>query len=334
VTTSGGRNPRVPRGAWIVGAWVGGIAAVLVVLVLVVGIVGGMLPTGTRTSVLEVAPSHQQGDVRPLWYPPDQAAALTAELAAAVDGSDWCVGWSIVMDGDVPYQDIAVPPYDINGAEPGNGGSGLRSGSYGQYADVGSNRGPGLSARTCPRWAEVEVVFHYEAATSPFEDNAVLRVEASETVVSDALRTHPALQVSPDALLHEDRGDNTDDVIGNAIAALPLALAEQGRIDPLSVEPVAAGTEGAVTFEDSEGEGGIDVLVANRTALLVGALVVLAGLVLLCMAAGQVPARWFPQEAGPGPWTSPHAGNPRRALKEQMERAEARSSAAGQGGSL
>jgi len=347
-----GRGARVPRGVWIAVAWACALGAGLVVVALVVGVVDRMLPTGSRTTLTSVAPSDQQSDVGPYWYTREQAEALSAELAAAVDGSTWCVGWSIVQTGDVPYPDVAgVVPYDT-GDDLGGGYT------FGEHADVGSSLGPGRSARTCSEWAEVEVVYEYTAPTSPAEDNAGFEIRASDPEVEDALRIHPALTVSTDALLHEDRDENTDDVIGNAVAALPLALAEQGRIDPLTVEPVAEGTEGAVTFDDGEGEGGNDLLVANRTALLVGALVALAGLGLLAMAWGQFPARWFapPMSAWPtvappgapgagavagggarGPWGTAarpvrppppgRPGNPRRALKQQLERAKAREGA-------
>jgi len=336
-----GRSARVPRSVGITGVWVCAIAAGLIVVALGVDIVGRTLPTGSRTSVGGVGPSDQQSDVGPFWYTREQAEALSTELAAAVDGTTWCVGWSIVLAGEVPVEDYAyVVPY-----ETGIEGGGTSFG-FGEHADVGSNRGPGRSARSCSEWAEVEVVYEYTSSTSPLEDNAGFAVRASDPVVEEALRVHPALQMSSDTLLHEDRGENTDDVIGNTIAALPLALAEQGRIDPLSVEPVAAGTEGSVTFEDSEGEGGSDLLIANRTSLLVGALVVLAGLLLLCMAWGQVPARWFAPMPGGSAWptTAPpgapgvpqraagRPGNPRRTLKHQLERARVRASVGEQGG--
>jgi hypothetical protein len=341
-----GRGASVPRGVGIAVAWACALGAGLVVVALVVDVVDRMLPTGSRATLTSVAPSDQQTDVGPYWYTRDQAEALSAELAAAVEGSTWCVGWSIVQTGDVPYPDVAgVVPYDT-----GDDLTGGFTSSFGEHADVGSSLGPGRSARTCSEWAEVEVVYEYTEPTSPLEDNAGFEIRASDPVVEDALRVHPALSVPTDALLHEDRDENTDDVIGNAIAALPLALAEQGRIDPLTVEPVAEGTEGAVTFDDGEGEGGNDMLVANRTALLVGALVVLAGLGLLCMAWGRFPARWFappmtawptvappgpPGAGAPAPWGGAPArpppparpGNPRRALKQQLERAKAREGA-------
>jgi hypothetical protein len=324
------RTARIPRPVGIAAAWVCVIAAAVVAVALAVEGLDRVLPTGNRTSVSDVSPSDLQQEPGTYWYTLDQAEALSAELAAATEGTDWCVGWSIVLAGVVPYEDIArATPYTAAGVQET---AGFSSSTYGEYADVGSSQGPGRSARDCQEWAEIEVVYEYTSTTGALEDNAAMQVWASDTAITEALRRHPALDLSADDLLHEDRGDNTDDVIANTIAALPQALAEQGAIDPLSVEPVAADTQGAVSFDDAEGEGGMDALITNRIWLLAGAFVVLGGLLLLCMALAQVPARWFqPATVASGPryGAAPAPGwgygptvsaSPRKALKQQMAR--------------
>jgi hypothetical protein len=266
------------------------LAAILVVVVVVITALGRTVPGGRTVSLgAGVATDATPGRH---WYDATSATGLAAELAAALDGTDWCAGWAIGQS-----------------YEPGP-----------DLVDVGSNLGVDRSARACPNWAEVHVSYVYTSATSNLEDNAGMWVEASDPAVRDALDEHGAFALSRQDLLHEDLGHNGDDVIGNAIAALPLALAEAGRIDPLTVEPVTPGTapDGAgagepsaeppaegVEFADSEGWGGSDVWRAERGTIVAGAVLVLLGLAGLCLAA-----------TGFRPPPTPVTRiNPRRALK-------------------
>jgi hypothetical protein len=268
---------------------------VLLVLALVVDYVDSALPLGSRTSVSSTLPSDEQDFVGRFWYEDTEARALSAELATAAEGTDWCLGWAIIIVDDAQFGD--------------------------EQADIGSSQGVNTSARTCPDWVEIEVVYHYTSSSSELEDNATFAVWSSDLDVAGVFEDHPTYQVSAADLLHEDRGDNRDDVIGNAIAGMPLVLSEAGVLDPVSVEPVAEGTEGAVTFADREGEGGSDLWRAEKTRLLVAGLVVALGLTLAFMAWARVPSSFFgtPVPGARGPDGRPI--NPRRALKAALQRA-------------
>jgi hypothetical protein len=303
---------------------------VLAVAVIVAGLVGqalmGALPSGNRVALARASAGGATAPSTRAWYDRDTADGLAAELDVALEGTDWCAGWRIVQQ------------YSYGGA----------SASVHALVDEGSNRGVDQPATVCTDWAQVVVLYGYTSSTSTREDNAELWVDASSPTLAADLARHAAFDVTADDLLREDRGQGSSDVIGNAIAALPLALAEQGELDPLSVEPVDAGSDGAVTFDDAEGEGGLDVLAANQTVLLVGALVILSGFTLLCMAWGQVPARWFPPDAAdfatarapgspgagaPPPQSQPRFSSPRRALKAQLRQANQANQSNERGGS-
>lgn len=274
-----GRKPLVVVAGLLV------LAALVAVVAALVPVLAGTLPTGRRVALAPgdadaAAPSTRS------WYDQATADGLAAELAAAVDGTDWCTGWRIVQ----------LYSY---------GGPGSRGGS--ELVDEGSNLGADRPAGGCLLWARVVVLYGYTSSTSPREDNAALWVESSDHGLAARLARHPAFDVDADDLLREDLGRNESDVIGDAIAALPLALADEGRIDPLTVEPVAeeAPSGGGVEFADREGWGGSDVWRSERATILAGAVVALLGLAGLCLCA--VPLRPRPQ-----------AVNPRRVLKAAL----------------
>jgi hypothetical protein len=287
----------VRRTLVVVGAIVCGIASLALAFGLATVLVPRFLPTGSRATVYRGS-VEERANVGRHWYSEQDAAALSAELAAAVEGTDWCLGWSIVIDDD---------------------------GVGADRADVGSSRSTTQPARSCGQYVEVAVTYAYTGSTSEQEDNAAFDVLSSDPEVTEAFLEHPAYQVSASDLLHEDRGTSRDDVIGNAIAGLPLVLAETGRLDPLTVQPVGEetegteATEGAVEFADREGEGGSDLWRAHRLWLLGGGLAVALGLTIVLMAWAQFPANWFglPPVTARGPDGRPV--NPRRALKAALQ---------------
>ena len=289
-----GPAPRSAAGLWrragrrplVVLAGLLALAAVAAVVVAVVPAVARSLPSGSRVTIAR-ADAEAAGPSTRSWYDRPTADGLAAELAAALDGTDWCAGWRIVQ----------IDRYR------GGTSFGTAAGSV----DEGSNLGVDRPADECPQWVEVVVLYGFTSASSSQEDNAELWVESSHGTVARSLAGHPAFDVSADDLLLEDRGENSSDVIGDAIAALPLALAEQGRIDPLTVEPVGddAPAGGEVAFADREGWGGSDAWRAERTTVLAGLVVALLGLAGLCLAFVPLTPR------------AP-AVNPRRALKAAL----------------
>jgi hypothetical protein len=273
---------------------VGGASAALLVA-LGVMYLQRSLPLGSRAPVNPVPPSDQIDSGRS-WYTSAEAEALSAELATAVEGTEWCLGWSIVV----------VDQAQVYARRQG---------------DVGSNRGPDRSARNCAQWVEVEATYVYTSASSNDQDNAAFEVDSSDGELALAFGEHPAYEISADDLLHEDRGTGRDDVIGNAIAGMPLVLAETGRLDPLAVEPVDEGTEGAVTFADQEGEGGSDLWRGRGHWLAAAGLAVTLGLTVVLLAWLGVPARVFGMAPATARGPDGRPVNPRRALKAALLRA-------------
>jgi len=317
------------RGLLLAAVVVCGIAGLAAGIVLAVELLSDRLPSGNRTWISGVDPSYDEVVRGRYWYDRTAARALAAELAAATEGTNWCLGWQILLTWD----DYVAP-----------------------QADIGSSRGPDQAADECARWVQLEVTYAYTSATSSREDNAALDVAASEPAVAQALRDHPAYQITASDLLREDRELNDSDVIGNAIAGLPLVLAEIGELDPLTVQPMAdsntdtnpnadantsADTEAdtdagapsetdggpGVTFADREGEGGSDLWHANGRWILGGLAAVLLGAAAVLYAWGRFPVTraGFAQLARPGGLSAPSAPiNPRRALKLALARSSTR----------
>lgn len=300
------------------------VGAVVLLVVMVADYVGQVLPTGSRATVMVDAGSDDPGTVgasERTWFDATTAQALSAELAAGLDGSGWCAGWSIVQ---------------VDGGRFGR-----------EVSDVGSNRGVDRSARECTSWVELEVAYEFTSSTSPLEDNAALTVTASDQRIASSFAQHPAYDISPTDLLHEDQGHNTDDILANAVAGLPLVLAEAGEVDPLTVAPVEGegeapvdGTDGTddgtVAFADVEGEGGSDIWRGNRTLLTLGLAVAGLGLAVLLWAWARLPLHkaGLAALARPGGLAAQgRAVNPRRLLKAGLSRPnndpEEESSAAG-----
>lgn len=243
------------------------------------------------------------------WFDHATAESLVAELAAAVDGSHWCVGWSIVQQTELGTSE----------------------------ADVGSNRGLDVTARDCTDYVELQVGYQFTSSSSSLEDNAEARVVSSNNLVTNRFLQHPAYDISAADLLHEDLGHNGDDLLANAVAGLPLVLAESGDLDPLTVEPVETDAseaaadpadppdDGTVTFADAEGEGGNDLWRDNRTLLAVGLASILGGLAVVLWAWARLPLHraGLAAIARPGGLAAQgRAVNPRRALKAAMARSQ------------
>jgi hypothetical protein len=259
------------------------LAVAVIVAVLVGQALMGALPSGNRVALARASAGGATAPSTRAWYDRDTADGLAAELDVALEGTDWCAGWRIVQQ--YSYGSASASGYAL--------------------VDEGSNRGVDQPATVCTDWAQVVVLYGYTSSTSTREDNAELWVDASSPTLAADLARHAAFDVTADDLLREDRGQGSSDVIGNAIAALPLALADEGEIDPLTVEPAADGQAGGVEFADNEGWGGSDVWRTERSTIAAGAIVALLGLAGLCLAAVRLAPR------------AP-AVNPRRALKAQL----------------
>jgi hypothetical protein len=303
---------------WVRGLVVGAallsvVGAVVLLVVMAADYGGKALPTGSRTSVMVDAGSDDPGTVggsERSWFDATTARALSSELAAGLEGSDWCAGWSIVQ---------------VDGSRFGR-----------EMSDVGSNLGIDRSTRECSQWVEVEVAYEFTSPSSPLEDNAELTVTASDQRIANSFAQHPAYDISSTDLLHEDQGHNTDDILANAVAGLPLVLAEAGEIDPLTVAPVegaapdtgnddggSADDDGTVAFADAEGEGGSDLWRGNRTAMVLGLATAGLGLAVLLWAWARLPVH----RAGLAALVRPgglaaqgRAVNPRRHLKAGLAR--------------
>lgn len=299
------------RGLVVGVALVSVLGAVGLLVVMAADYGGQALPTGSRSTVLAVdgsgPPEVVAGSAR-TWFDAPTAQALVDELGAALEGSDWCAGWAVVQKDESQFRSLY---------------------------DVGSNRGVDQSARACDHYVELAVTYHFTSSSSPLEDNAALRVHTSDLRLGNAYDLHPAYDITPTDLLHEDQGHNTDDILANAVAGLPLVLAEAGEIDPLTVAPVesddggasgdadTSADDGTVAFADAEGEGGSDVWRANRTALVVGLAAAGLGLAVLLWAWARLPVH----RAGLAALVKPgglaaqgRAVNPRRHLKAGLAR--------------
>jgi hypothetical protein len=343
----------VKRGLALSGAVCAGLLSLGLLAWLGIGAVARTLPTGTRTTVrVDTSPDPDEStgglldddvdfdvDADPLdpsgdpygsygsygadrfgryWFDPATAESLVAELAAAVEGSHWCVGWSIVQQTELGSTE----------------------------ADVGSDRGLDVTARDCTDYVELQVGYQFTSSSSSLEDNAEARVVSSNNLVTNRFLQHPAYDISAADLLHEDLGHNEDDLLANAVAGLPLVLAESGDLDPLTVAPVegeasgasdasgpgagsstdAPADDGTVTFADAEGEGGNDLWRANRTPLALGLASILGGLAVVLWAWARLPLHraGLAAIARPGGLAAQgRAVNPRRALKAAMARSQA-----------
>jgi hypothetical protein len=231
------------------------------------------------------------------WFDPATADALSAELAAALDGTGWCAGW-VVQIVDVSFE----------------------------QADIGSNLGVGTAAHTCDNWAEITVEVVYTSESSEADDTAGIRVDAHDAPVASALQSHPSLLdgTGHRALL----GYSGDDAVANAVAGLPAALAEVGEIAPVAAAPVEPGEPGGFTLPDAEGDGGNETWAQHQTEVLLGVgFLLVAGAVLPTMLV--VTRRWSRVYVAPAPHpgsAAPHPVNPRRALRAALDRSQSVSS--------
>jgi hypothetical protein len=318
------------------GAVLSAVCALVAGGILAVDLYSDRVPSGNRTSMYDVRADDAVTSGR-FWFDQQTAEGLSAELAAAVEGTDLCLGWAVLTSTGPTH-------YDIQG-------------------DIGSSRAPGVSARSCERWVELEVTYAYTTYSSPLYDNASLRVDANDARARRAIAEHPAYDIGVDELLREDAGLNEDDLIANAIAGMPLALADAGILEPLAVQPVsgeAAATpsastttapaggssssistptststpttaptgepsevaaDGTLTFADQEGEGGHDVWHAHRRRLLFGLAAIMLGVACLLYGWGGFP--WGFAALGAHLRAPRRPVNPRRALEAALARANA-----------
>jgi hypothetical protein len=159
-----------------------------------------------------------------LWAAPPAAAdpvfagsdaqALVAVLAKASDAQGVCYGWNVTVT-------------DFGGSgQPGT--------------DVGSNRGVGVQASTCPKWVEFYATVEFTAETSDSDDSAILRL------MSDGLADPPEvgdladLGITQKSLLDDD----LDDVTYRGTTALPLLVTQRGGAPPVELDPATAAPPG------------------------------------------------------------------------------------------
>lgn len=99
-----------------------------------------------------------------------------------------------------------------------------------QHSSVGSGKGPGISATSCDRWAEVQVIVGYTAETSEQYDGAAITVAGSPDLSSTTaigLADFERLGIDLDVLV-----DDPVAATGHAALALPLMLVERGDLEP------------------------------------------------------------------------------------------------------
>lgn len=207
------------------------------------------------------------------------ATALAGELAAAVDGTDWCIGWDVTID-------------DVGNVTE----------------EFGSNGGVGMPATLCPNWVVVAADIRWVSSSSESNDSAGIHVYSSDQAVTNRLiDVHDVLDGAGSAAV---AGDDGDTAIANAVSAVALALAADGVLDPIAV--TATKTDEGVAFDDAGGEGGNDAFAQNRGTLLAGAALLLVGLGLL----GAWALRGRRTDSGRKPGGS--SGNPRAAMRAAL----------------
>ncbi|MGC7098872.1 hypothetical protein ACPZ19_29725 [Amycolatopsis lurida] len=137
-------------------------------------------------------------------FAPDAAQELTAGLAELEKAYGICFGWS------------------------------LEDGSTKKVA-VGSSRGPGVAANTCPRWLETQVAVGYTSDSSESPDGVRVRVDGSADFPRVPREEDFArLGVTGPALVEDPVGGT-----GHAALGLPLLMVESGALQAVDTPPPA-----------------------------------------------------------------------------------------------
>jgi hypothetical protein len=138
---------------------------------------------------------------------PDEATDLAAQLAAARTRQGVCYGWN-----------VRVADQETGTVE----------------TSVGSDAGGGRAVdTTCPRWVEFRAAVTFTAESSESEDSVGFEVSGNftERPTEEDLRRLGLLDESAFT------GEDNDDAIRDAVAALPLLAAEKGAAPPVPLAP-------------------------------------------------------------------------------------------------
>ena len=262
-----------------------GTAALAILVASILGLAACSEPVNDRS----VSFSPPAGDDRVTTpgtvFDPAMAEALAGELAVAVEGSDWCIGWDVAID---------------------NAGTAVY--------EYGSNLGVGRTATTCANWVVVAADIAWVSSSSESNDAAGIDVFSSDAALAERLRSeHDVLN---GAASSEIAGDDGDTTIANAVSSVALALGAEGELEAIGV--TATDAEDGVAFEDSEGEGGNDAFAQNRNRIVFGAVLLVLGLFLLVRS-----LRRRRGAGARSASAAPSGGNPRVALREALERRQA-----------
>lgn len=197
---------------------------------------------------------------------PADAEELAQSLAEAKEDQDVCYGWQVSID-------------DENGTVTEDAGSSLRPGSA-----------VGLTGPDCPRYVLLLGRVDYTSELSEAEDSASWAIDSN-------LGKPPTVGELSD-LGHEASGllgDEDDEVLANAVGALPLLVADHGEAKPVGFEPGNLPPEQA---GKATGSTGNDFLREHWAALGLCVLLVLGGLAWL-FAALQAGRTTRPRPGGP-----------------------------------
>jgi hypothetical protein len=158
----------------------------------------------------------------------------------------------------------------------------VRNGSA-KVVSVGSSRGVGVSADTCGRYAVVSSTISYYSASSESEDSADAHVSASRDLTGLTSSDLSRMGVDKAALIDEPAAATAYGAL-----ALPLLLAEKGKVQPL--EPELATTTPTPTI----GHPGSDFTASHRAAII--SLSIFGGAALIGLVVGFILRRRRNQE--------------------------------------
>jgi hypothetical protein len=180
---------------------------------------------------------------------PEDAAELAQSLAEAKEEQGVCYGWRISIDDE--------------------------SGTV--IEDAGSSLGPGdvtaLAGAECPKFVLLNGVVDYTSELSEAEDSASWSITSNlnKPPTTGELRD---LGHTAEGLL----GDEDDEVLANAVGALPLLVADHGEAKPVGFAPGDLPREQA---GEPTGNPGSDLLRESWALLLICVLMLVGGLVWL-----------------------------------------------------
>ncbi|MFC5286885.1 hypothetical protein ACFPM7_07460 [Actinokineospora guangxiensis] len=177
-----------------------------------------------------------------------EAADLVAQLAEAEKAHGICYGWRL--------KDLN----DHQSDEP---------------LSQGSSRGVGVEARTCERWAQVEVDIDYASPSSSLEDSAYVRVNTSTDLDPNAPSTVDLdrMGVSTQAAI-----DDPAAAVGMGALAVPLLMVEAGVAEALPLPEATGAPATAISRPGSD-------FASNNSGSLI-ALGIIGGITVLCLIIG------------------------------------------------